>query len=312
MTDRSFERANDASRTRLAALVEQLTSTDLRVDLGEGWTVSSALAHMGFWDRWQAARWAAMLAGTWSATDDSVIAAEHLANEALHPYWQGIDAADVPALALDAATGLDAMIARAPDALIEALEGTPSAFLLHRYRHRGEHIDHIERILAGARPAAPPVDRSYEARNETSLGRLRAVLMSLGPEDLERRVGDGAWTIGEVLGHLALWDRLLAARWRAALAVGPAAQPITLPAEVADLLNDALPPTWGAFARAASPAAIAETLAAAEAVNAIIAGLPGAAAISTILSERPALLDRSIHRSEHLDALEEALARTAD
>jgi len=50
MTNRSFERANDESRDRLARLAATLTPTQLHVDLGEGWTVSSALAHMGFWD----------------------------------------------------------------------------------------------------------------------------------------------------------------------------------------------------------------------------------------------------------------------
>ena len=86
MTDRSFQDANDQSRERLARLVATLTPAQLAVDLGEGWTVASALAQMGFWDRWQAERWTEMLAGRWSAEDDSVIAAEHLANESLHPY----------------------------------------------------------------------------------------------------------------------------------------------------------------------------------------------------------------------------------
>jgi len=84
MTDRSFERANDESRRRLARLVESLTSVQLAVDLGEGWTVASALGHMGFWDRWQATRWMRMLAGTWTAESESILAAEHLANDALH------------------------------------------------------------------------------------------------------------------------------------------------------------------------------------------------------------------------------------
>jgi hypothetical protein len=48
--------------------------------------VASALALAGFWDRWQAARWTEMLTGRWTADDSSVIAAEHLANDALHPY----------------------------------------------------------------------------------------------------------------------------------------------------------------------------------------------------------------------------------
>jgi hypothetical protein len=52
----------------------------MAIDLGGGWTVASVVAHMGFWDRWQAARWQEMVTGRWSADDASVIAAEHLAN----------------------------------------------------------------------------------------------------------------------------------------------------------------------------------------------------------------------------------------
>jgi L-alanine-DL-glutamate epimerase-like enolase superfamily enzyme len=51
MTDRSFERANDQSRERLARLIATLTPARLAVDLGGGWTVAAALAHAGFWDR---------------------------------------------------------------------------------------------------------------------------------------------------------------------------------------------------------------------------------------------------------------------
>ena len=160
MTDRSFEHANDLSRERLAGLILTLGPTRLAIGLGEGWTVASALAHTGFWDRWQAARWTEMLAGRWTADEEAVLAAEHLANEALHPYWAGIDARDIPSLALDAATTLDALIAGAPDEVVDALEGTPSAYLLHRHRHRGDHLDQIERGIAAA-----------EAANSASSGR---------------------------------------------------------------------------------------------------------------------------------------------
>jgi hypothetical protein len=320
MTDRvpapegreSFQRANDESRERLARLAAALTPTQLQVDLGQGWTVASALAHMGFWDRWQAERWAEMLAGRWSADDRAVLAAEHLANEALHPYWAAIEAEEIPALALEAATRLDALIAGAPDAIVDALEGTPSAYLLHRHRHRGEHLDHIERVLAAEGEAvsaeAGPTDRSFIERNTASLGRLRDFLGRLAPADLAWPVGDGAWTVGQVLGHMAFWDRFLAARWRAALAVGPAAQPTYLPHEVSDMLNDGLPPAWARLASEAGRAAIDEALAAAEEVDRIVAGLPAESPTESILGERPALVDRSIHRAEHLEALERAMA----
>jgi uncharacterized damage-inducible protein DinB len=312
MTDRSFERANDASRERLARLAATVTPEQLATDIGGGWTVASALGHMGFWDRWQAQRWTEMLAGSWNAQDASVIAAEHLANESLEPYWAGIDGAGLAALALEAATRVDAMIAGATDTVVDALEGGPSAYLLHRYNHRGEHLDHIARHVAAeqlsaARSGTAAPDRVYVDRNRESLARLRDVLGTLTPADLATPVGDGAWTVGQVVGHLNFWDRFLASRWRAALAAGAGQQPTVLPHDVADLLNEAMPPTWAAFAAHSGGAAIAEALAAAAAVDALIESLPDETPVAAILAERPALLDRSIHRREHLASLESAL-----
>jgi hypothetical protein len=43
-------------------------------------------------------------------------------------------------------------------------------------------------------------------------------------------------------------------------------------------------------------------------VDGIIAGLPVEIQVEAILAERPALLDRSIHRLEHLAAIERALS----
>jgi hypothetical protein len=310
MTDRSFERDNDQSRARLARLVETLRPAQLTVDLGEGWTVTSVLAHMGFWDRWQIERWTEMLAGRWSADDDSVHAAEHIANEALHPYWGSASAAEIPALALAAATTVDALIARAPDAIADALEGTSSAYLIHRHRHRGEHLDQIERGLeAAGRPAVAPADASYVARNDSSRALLAELLAGLSAADLALAAGEGDWTIGQVLGHLSFWDRFHAGRWRAALADGPGSQPTTLPHELADTLNDSLPLTWAALAAGSAAAVIDETLAAAAAIDDLIAGLPAETPVAAVLAERPSLLDRSMHRREHIATLEQALGR---
>ncbi len=314
MTDRSHQRANDETRERMAGLFATLTPARMAVDLGEGWTVASAVAHMGFWDRWQAVRWQEMLAGTWSADEASVLVAEDMANEALHPYWAGIDGAALAALALEAASGVDALIARAPDSLVDSLEGGPNAFLLHRHRHRGDHLDQIQRGLdasaepAAAEPAAAPVDRSFVARNAASRQRLASVVQSLGAADLQLPTHEGGWTIGQVLGHLGFWDRFLVARWRAALALGAGEMPASVPHELADMLNDFLPPVWGAFAAAGGRAAIEDTLAAAQAADGLIADLPAEVPVEAILAERPALLDRSIHRREHLSAIEQALA----
>ena len=150
MVDRSHERANEESRAEVAALVAGLTQQQLRADLGEGWTVLSHLAHMGFWDRWQGERWRSMLAGSWTADAGSVLDAEDMANEALAPYWAAIQTADVPSLALEAAAAVDQLIAEAPDAMVTQLHASPNQFLLHRHRHRREHLGWIRRDLERA------------------------------------------------------------------------------------------------------------------------------------------------------------------
>jgi len=91
-----------------------------------------------------------MLAGTWTSDSTSVLDAEDLANEALWPYWAAIQTADVPALALEAAVVVDQLIARAPDSMVAPLLDSPDQFLLHRHRHRREHLGWIKRDLQSA------------------------------------------------------------------------------------------------------------------------------------------------------------------
>lgn len=150
MVDRSHERANDESRAEIAALAAGLTQEQLQADLGEGWSVLSHLVHIGFWDRWQGERLRSMLAGTWTADDASLLDAEELANEGLEPYLPAMQTADVPAVTLEAAEFVDQLIAQAPDALVTQLDASPNDFLLHRHRHRREHLGWIRRDLERA------------------------------------------------------------------------------------------------------------------------------------------------------------------
>jgi hypothetical protein len=312
MMDRSFQRLNDESRERLAGLIATLTPTQLAIDLGEGWTVASALAHTGFWDRWQAGRWEAMLAGHWTADDASVIEDEHLANEALHPYWAGIDATDIPVLALDAATKLDAMISSAPDALVDALEGTPSAYLLHRHRHRADHLDHIARGIAAAESDKAPLDRSFIERNAKSRLRLAELVGRLTPADMGRQTDpseEGSWNVAQVLGHLAFWDRSMETRWRMAKqAAGDGAtfEPAGIPGSVADAMNLPLATLLGAWTGQLGVDVGAQALAAAESLDTLLVelaeGLPAGLTI-----EKPQLVNRWMHRESHIAAVEAAV-----
>jgi hypothetical protein len=315
MTDRSFQRANDESREHLARVVGNMTPDKLAVDLGGGWTVASALAHTGFWDRWQAERWAEMLAGTWSAADDSVIAAEHLANLALDPYWAGIGPDEVARLALESAERLDLLIASAPDAVVEAIEGTPSAYMVNRHQHRGEHLDQIERgIAAAARPGAQVVDGSFVERNTESRRRMSSLLGRLTAADYTlstQRTEEGSWTVGQILGHLAFWDRSVEARWIDAVeragAEGPLI-PVVIPGDAVVAINPPLARLVGSWADLLGSAIGKEALAAAEAADGLIESLAGRIG-AALVAERPALVNRWMHRQEHLSLVEAALER---
>jgi hypothetical protein len=273
--------------------------------------VASALAHMGFWDRWQAERWERMIAGTWSADTDAFLVAEDLANEALDPYWSTIAAGDVPRLAVEAATRVDALVARAPDALVDTLAGTPSAFLLDRHRHRGEHLDHIERSIAAAESG---VDRSFAEKNATSRRHLAAVVERLRKEDLSlptEPTEEGSWTIAQVLGHILFWDRSMEARWRLALErAGETGSPgiVGIPMELTDAINLPLAELIGAWSGRIGLDVGSQALAAAEELDGLIEAhahrLPAGA-----LATRPNAVHRHAHRESHLEQIERALTR---
>src|SRR3972149_9971939 len=49
--DPSISRENRAETERIRDLAGRLSLEELRLPLGEGWTVGAALAHLAFWDR---------------------------------------------------------------------------------------------------------------------------------------------------------------------------------------------------------------------------------------------------------------------
>jgi hypothetical protein len=147
-------------------------------------------------------------------------------------------------------------------------------------------------------------DRAHDERNAESRRHLADLATRLGADELGLEIDD-TWTAGALLGHIAFWDRLVEARWRYAGESGTAT-PIGLDDELTDLINAAAIPAW----RIVDPRRVAAlVVSAAEDVDALIAGLPGPS-VETIAREgRPRLLDRSLHRAEHLAAIEAVIAR---
>jgi DinB family protein len=139
----------------------------------------------------------------------------------------------------------------------------------------------------------------HNQRNDASRTRLADLATRLDADDLGVQIDD-TWTVGALLGHLAFWDGLVAARWRYAQQSGTAT-PIGLDDELTDLVNAAAIPGW----RVLDPQRLAAlVVSAAEDVDGVIAGL-GAPSVEGVLAEgRPRLLDRSLHREEHIAMIE--------
>ena len=142
------------------------------------------------------------------------------------------------------------------------------------------------------------MNADHVERNRASRERLAALIARLG----ERTVvlPDG-WTAAAVLGHLAFWDRVTLARWEKHLREGRPLE--AFPENLVEFVNAAGLPQWTATPLGS---AIADVTAATESVDLLIAGVSRSEAEEAYRT-RPRLVDRSLHRNEHLDGLERAL-----
>ena len=141
--------------------------------------------------------------------------------------------------------------------------------------------------------------RPNDDANDRSRARLRDVIARLGEEGLRGRV-DETWTASSLLAHVAFWDRLYLERWRAVAAGG---QWTELPEGYGHLINDAMLPEWIALSPKKSARLAVE---AADAIDHWIAHLSDDEVAAMQASGRDRLIDRSAHRTLHLDEIERA------
>ena len=137
---------NETERDRLAMLVARLTDDDLARDLGEGWTVAIALAHLAFWDE----RAALLLQRYTDGTPQHHIPDwyEDLLNQTLEPQWRALDLRAAASQAVAAAEHVTRVLRGLDDELYARLEAIEEGYLLRRFNHRREHIEQIEAALA--------------------------------------------------------------------------------------------------------------------------------------------------------------------
>lgn len=145
---------------------------------------------------------------------------------------------------------------------------------------------------------------SHVDRNNRSRERLQALAGSLD----ERSVGssgEGEWNVPTILGHVAFFDRLMLARWHAAISAGKDS-PGGLADGVSDLINEAGPDLWGSMP---IPVAAAAALRASAVIDGYLADVDPAVVARAIAEDRAAVVDRSIHRNQHLDEIDRLLGR---
>lgn len=143
------------------------------------------------------------------------------------------------------------------------------------------------------------LDRSFVDRNRASTERIRTLAASLSDEEMQHPVGKH-WTVAITLAHLAFWDRRVMYVLDMTERNGAFFDP-----DIDIFVNDLSLPLWAAIPpREAARIAIesAEVLdKRLEAFSPIL--------LEEIYAPRKRWVERSLHRGEHLDEVDAALAQ---
>jgi hypothetical protein len=145
-------------------------------------------------------------------------------------------------------------------------------------------------------------DRSYVEANQASLDRMRTFVERASDEDLRTEMPAG-WTVGAVLGHLAFWDERVTVILDM---LEQAVKPSPYDEAAVDWIND----TTKRFLLAMEPRALAEmSLEIAAATDERLARLSDEALLE--VTQLWCTQERWRDRTEHLDEIDQALARSA-
>jgi DinB family protein len=139
----------------------------------------------------------------------------------------------------------------------------------------------------------------HNKRNRASRDRLAAVIAQLGDRSIPL---PGGWTAAGLLAHLAFWDGFGAARLERYIRDG---KPMEFGSDtLTEIINAAGLAQW-----TATPIRAAAGLAtdAAMKIDRLIEALPKETFDAIRAMNLPRLLDRSLHRKEHIDEIERAL-----
>ena len=167
----------------------------------------------------------------------------------------------------------------------------------------------LERLEAMNREPAKPMSRfrtavpDWREADQRSRDRIVHVTARVKASGAERTELADGWTIPQLIAHIGVWDSLTAARWRDAQAAGKTI-PGELPQGLVDFVNAGTLPL---LATLTLDAALALAERGAQELADILGGVDDDSVLEAYRLGRSNLVDRSRHRAEHLDAIEEAL-----
>jgi hypothetical protein len=144
--DRSYIAENDRERRRLEALVDTLDDAALSRAMPAGWTVAGVLAHLAFWDQ-RIVVFIEMLHRGAKVPVESQEDVDWI-NDAAKPTQLALPPRRAATLAVETARTTDHAVATLSDELLAKNAAAGGPIYLLRARHRGEHLDEIEKALA--------------------------------------------------------------------------------------------------------------------------------------------------------------------
>jgi Mycothiol maleylpyruvate isomerase N-terminal domain len=147
MNNRDFVEENNASRLELNDLISRLDERSFNIEVGPGWTVSTVLCHLAFWDqrvlfvlkKWKSAGFEPSRLTPLSV--DSI-------NQAAAAIARAVPGPAAARLAIESAAAVDSQVAETGDELASQMLSAGFERFLRRYLHRREHLQKIEKALA--------------------------------------------------------------------------------------------------------------------------------------------------------------------
>ncbi len=140
--DRSFIERNRASTNRIRGMAARLSDEEMRLPVGEHWTVSIVLAHLAFWDR----RVMDILEKTEREGKLFISEIDILVNDLSLPLWAAIPPREAARIAIETADTVDKRLESIPPDLLEEIYAYNKRWV-ERSLHRDEHLDEADAVL---------------------------------------------------------------------------------------------------------------------------------------------------------------------